>query len=70
MTVEEVIRTIVTEKNHQRVYPPWAMLNEVRGLCNLPESDFRKELIKLLKGGKITFHRTINSHAIELIENE
>jgi hypothetical protein len=64
MTVEEAIRYLIEEKKKERRIPHCAMLEDVVGLCDMPEQELRDELKRLKNEGKISFKQTINSVSI------
>jgi len=70
MTVIEAITFLIEERKRDNRIPHCAMINDVRRLCRMDEDDFRCELSRLKKEGKIAFKETVNSWSIFLINDK
>ena len=57
-----IIRNIESEHNAQNIEPSYAFKNEIMERIY---NDMRSTLGTLLKSGKIEYHKTLNSWAVE-----
>lgn len=60
-----IIRTIESEHKAQHIMPSYASKNEIMEQIY---DDMRSALGSLLKSGKIEYHKTLNSWAVEAKE--
>lgn len=61
MTPLEAITKIIDDKKERRTYPFCALISDVRGLCDLSDAEFTKEIERLKTAGIIVERQTVNS---------
>lgn len=67
MTVLETITSIINQRKQDKIYPHCAMLNDVKELSGLSDAEFREEVKRLKRAGKIEIKQTINSYSFYLV---
>ncbi len=61
MTVLEAIEKINKDKQERRIYPYYALREEISALCHLSHKDVEEELKALKTAEKIEIVETVNS---------
>jgi len=61
MTVLEAIEKINKDKQERRIYPYYALREEISALCHISNKDINKELKSLKTAGKVELVETVNS---------
>ena len=61
MTVLEAIEKINKDKQERRIYPYYALREEISALCHISDKDINKELKSLKTAGKVELVETVNS---------
>lgn len=67
LTLLESITSIIEDRKASKIYPYCAMLSDVRKLCGLSDTEFREEVKRLKRAGKIEIKQTINSYSFYLL---
>lgn len=66
MTVLEIIRQIIAEKQASKIVPCHAFRLEVLKRCTAPRSDVEAEISELVEFGMIISHPTIRDTSFEI----
>lgn len=67
LTLLEVLTSLKNHKSSQNILPNYSSVQEVRKASGMTDSEFRAEVSRLKKEGKVRLRRGVNLWFIELI---